>query len=117
MVALHLDFVTKPNGASGLTTVIESVLDDARLGREGLESGVLLVSDREARLVTLLTFWESGRFCVGRERRIQWMQKLLAPYADGPIRAHTCVPNFLLHERVGEFDSQQAVAERNPAFA
>lgn len=117
MVALHLDFVTKPNGASGLRAVIESVLDDARLGREGLESGVLLVSDREARLVTLLTFWDSGRFCSVRERRIQWMQKLLAPYADGPIRAHTCVPNFLLQERADESGPQPMMAGRSVVFA
>jgi len=103
VVALHLDFVAKPAGTSELNRELGLVLKDAGLVREGLETGLLLVSDREARLVTLLTFWDGQRFANGRERRIAWMQKLLAPFADGPVRAQTSSPQFVLAEPATQF--------------
>ena len=96
VLALHLDFVAKPDGAKELNRELGSVLKKAGLAQEGLETGLLLVSDREARLVTLLTFWDAERFRSRREQRIAWMQKLLAPFADGPVRAQTSTPRYVL---------------------
>jgi hypothetical protein len=95
---LHLDFVAKPEGGRPAWNGLEAALSAAELWREGLESSILLVSDREARLVTLLTFWDAGRFLAARESRIAWMQKVLAPFADGSVRAHTSVPQVLARE-------------------
>jgi hypothetical protein len=117
VVALHLDFVAKPDGTRELNRELGVVLKDAALVREGLETGLLLVSDREARLVTLLTFWDARRFAGGRERRIAWMQKLLAPYADGPIRAQTSMPRFVLAEAPAEFMTGGAAADGAAEFA
>ncbi len=103
VVALHLDFVAKPEGTRELNSLVGAVLKEGALGKEGLETALLLVSDREARLVTLLTFWDAGRFANARERRIAWMQKLLAPFADGPIRAQTSTPRFVLAESSADF--------------
>jgi hypothetical protein len=103
VVALHLDFVAKPEGTRELNSLIGAVLKAGGLVKEGLETAVLLVSDREARLVTLLTFWDASRFANARERRITWMQKLLAPFADGPIRAQTSTPRFVLAEASADF--------------
>jgi hypothetical protein len=98
MVALHLSFVASPDGSRELSSELALAVEQARLSNEGLEASLLLVSDREARLVTLVTFWESRRFLPARESCIAWMQKLLAPFADGSIRAHTSVPQFLGEE-------------------
>ena len=98
MVALHLEFVAKPNGSHDLTGEVTSAIEDAQLENEGLEASLLLVCDREARLVTLLTFWDRSRFLADRESRIAWMQKLLAPFADGTVRAHTSRPRFVAQE-------------------
>ena len=57
---------------------------------------MLLVSDREARLVTLLALWDAGRFSAGRERLISRTLKLVSRFADGPPRAHTSLARFLL---------------------
>lgn len=103
VVALHLDFVAKPEGTKELNRELGVILEDAGLVQEGMETGLLLVSDREARLVTLLTFWDARRFAGGRERRIAWMQKLLAPFADGPVRAQTSLPRFVLTDTSREF--------------
>lgn len=105
VVALHLDFVAKPEGTRELNSLVGTVLKQAGLEDEGLETALLLVSDREARLVTLLTFWDANRFSSARERRIAWMQKLLSPFADGPVRAQTSTPKFVLAEAAGELDS------------
>ena len=104
VVALHLDFVAKPEGTRELNSLVGTVLKQAGLADEGLETALLLVSDREARLVTLLTFWDASRFSSARERRIAWMQKLLSPFADGPVRAQTSTPKLVLAEAAGELD-------------
>ena len=101
MVALELDFVARPDGSRELDTELARVLEDARLEDEGLEASLLLVSDREARLVSLLTFWDRTRFMKARECRIAWIEKLLEPFADGSIRAHTSLPRFLAADARG----------------
>ena len=104
VVALHLDFVAKPDGAGDLNRELGLLLNHAGLAEEGLESALLLVSDREARLATLLTFWDARRFATGRAQRIAWMQKLLVAFADGPVRAQTSTPRFVLAEQAIELD-------------
>ena len=110
-VALHLDFVSKPDGAGELNSRLGLMLNRAGLAQEGLESALLLVSDREARLVTLLTFWDARRFATGREQRIAWMQKLLAAFADGPVRAQTSTPRFVLAEQTTEMELNKSVLD------
>ena len=109
VVALHLDFVAKPDGAGELSSELRLMLNRAGLAQEGLESALLLVSDREARLVTLLTFWDAGRFATGREQRIAWMQKLLTAFADGPVRAQTSTPRFVPTEQETEMEKNVLV--------
>jgi len=106
-VALQLDFVAKPEGARELNRELGILLQRAGLAREGLETALLLVSDREARLVTLLTFWDASRFAGGREQRIAWMQKLLSPFSDGPVRVQTSAPQFVAAEPSAELVMDQ----------
>lgn len=117
VVALHLDFVAKPNGARELNRELGTALKKAGLVQEGLETGLLLVSDREARLVTLLTFWDAERFAPRREQRIAWMQKLLAPFADGPVRAQTSTPRFVLAESSAGFGFEAPATMRTEELA
>ena len=95
LVALRLDFVAKPNDYADFTAELAEVIESARLAREGLKGSILLVSDREARLVSVIGFWDCGQFLATRERCIAWMKKLMTPYADGSVRAHTSVPAFV----------------------
>ena len=96
MSALRIDFVASPGNSSDLASDIAKLLEQAELHREGLQASMLLVSDREARLVTLLTLWHAERFQIGRERLTTWTLKLVSRFADGPARAHTSVARFLL---------------------
>jgi hypothetical protein len=117
VLALHLDFVAKPNAAGELGQQLASVLKKAGLVEEGLESGLLLVSDREARLVTLLTFWDAERFQSRREQRIRWMQKLLAPFADGPVRAQTSTPRYVVAQSPEAFSFESSLSLRTEELA
>lgn len=112
VMALHLDFVARPDGARELNRELGAVLKRAGLVQEGLETGLLLVSDREARLVTLLTFWNAEQFASRREQRIAWMQKLLAPFADGPVRAQTSTPRYVLAESPIGFGLEESATIR-----
>jgi hypothetical protein len=99
LMVLHLNFVAKPSSGPEFMNQLAETIENARLDKEGLEASVMLMSDREARLVTLLTFWERSRFLATRKYCIAWMQRLLARFADGTIRAHSSVPQFLVVER------------------
>jgi hypothetical protein len=96
VTALRIDFVAKPGDAIDVASNIGELLEQAGLHREGLQASMLLVSDREARLVSLLTLWDTQRFNAGRERLISWALKIVARLADGPVRAYTGFAHFLL---------------------
>ena len=94
--ALRVDFIAKPGDAIDVASAIEELLEHARLHHEGLQVSMLLVSDREARLVTLLTLWDAERFNAGRERLTAWTLKIVAALADGPVRGYTSFAHFLV---------------------
>jgi hypothetical protein len=96
--ALRIDFVARPGDESGLPSDIGQLLQRAGLHREGLQVSMLLVSDREARLVSLLTLWDAQRFNAGRERLTSWVVKIIAGVSEGPVRAYTSFAHFLLPE-------------------
>jgi hypothetical protein len=96
VTALRIDFIAKPGDAAHVASAMEELLDHAGLHHEGLQASMLLVSDREARLVTLLTLWDAERFNAGRERLTAWTLKIVAALADGPVRGYTSFAHFLV---------------------
>jgi hypothetical protein len=55
VIALRIDFVAKPCHKTNLATEVGKLFASAGLHEAGLQASVLLVSDREVRVVTLLT--------------------------------------------------------------
>src|SRR5262249_34331461 len=56
-------------------------------GRDrGFLQALVLVSEQESRLVTVITFWQADGFAEARERRAVWMRQKLAPYVDRSMR-------------------------------
>lgn len=96
VIALRIDFVAKPCHKTNLATEVGKLFASAGLHEAGLQASVLLVSDREVRVVTLLTLWDGERFDPQRERLISWTLELIANFADGSVRASTNVAHFLL---------------------
>jgi hypothetical protein len=95
VIILRVDFVSKPSKCE-IASQVGDLLAEAGLHQKGLKASMLLVSDREARVVTLLTLWEAERFKPARERLASWTLKIVAQFADGPLRASTSVAHFLL---------------------
>jgi hypothetical protein len=91
-----VDFVSQPSNKCEIAAEVGELLAEAGLYRKGLKASMLLVSDREARVVTLLTLWDAERFNPARERLTSWTLKIVAQFADGPPRASTSVAHFLL---------------------
>lgn len=93
LTAFSFEFVAKPEQAAGaplfLPAAIQSGLEDIA----GFAGSLVMVSDHEARLITVIIFWngtEARRSC---ERSVRRVRALLAPYLDRCLR----VQNLLAH--------------------
>lgn len=96
VVALRVDFVAKPTNKDDIASDVGDLLSQAGLHQAGLQASILLVSDRESRVVTLLTLWNAERFNPARDRLTSWTLNLVARFADGPVRASSGNAYFLL---------------------
>ena len=87
--ALSVEFIAKPEQTHRLREAILTTLQDG-LGRvPGFVRCLVMISAREARLITVVTFWtgaEGTTFCSKRER---WVRSLLMPYVDHCLRVQT----------------------------
>lgn len=48
-----------------------------------------MISDREARLVSVVTFWSGADRVTSGSKRARWLDKLLTPYVDRRLRVRT----------------------------
>lgn len=86
LAAFSFEFVAKPEQAAcaplDLPAAIQSGLDDIA----GFAGSIVMVSDQEARLITVIIFWsgtDARRSCERSARRVR---ALLAPYIDRCLR-------------------------------
>ncbi len=80
------DFVSWPGKAEELQTVLPEAIRTAFDGSANFSGCMVLVSEQEARLVTVITFWKGkGRtkHCNENSKRIE---QLLVPYVDRWLR-------------------------------
>jgi len=82
ILAQGVEFVTLPGMAEKLQTVIPEAMHNA-LGNDGSFSGcMVLVSERETRLMTVITLWtgtDRARQCA---KNAEHLNQLLLPYVD-----------------------------------
>lgn len=89
ITALHIEFVAKPNEAHKVHSVLPSALHGALEGVAGFAGSFVMVSNYEARLVTVVTLWageDRARRC---EENVRWVRALVAPYLDRCLRVQT----------------------------
>src|SRR6266568_5060099 len=77
VLTLRVDFVSKPDNKCEIAAEVGELLAEAGLYQKGLKASMVLVSDREARVVTLLTLWDADRFNSSRERLTSWTLKIV----------------------------------------
>ena len=89
LTALSLEFVARPTEALRAKAAIPQAVNNTLRGVGGYAGCLVMVSDQEARLITLITFWigeERSKRCGENQR---WLCKLIAPYVEGCLRMRT----------------------------
>jgi hypothetical protein len=94
LTAFSFEFVAKPEQAAGaplfLPAAIQSGLEDIA----GFAGSLVMVSDQEARLITVIIFWNGTEARRGCERSMRRVRALLAPYMDRCLRAQNLLAHF-----------------------
>ena len=94
VIALSVEFVAKPQEAHLVESALPAAIVRALKDVPGFAGCAVMISDQEARLATVVTFWagEDGRQrCNQNERRVH---ALLAPYMDRRLRVQTLIAHF-----------------------
>ena len=95
VIAMRVDFVVKPGKEESVSETIDTILENS-FGRErDFLHALVMVSEMESRLVTVITFWNSNGFAEARERRVNWLRQKLAQYLDQSLRVQTCCARVL----------------------
>jgi hypothetical protein len=92
--ALSVEFVAKPQEAHRVETAIPAAIAGALKGVAGFAGCLVMISDQEARLVTVVTLWagdERVKYC---GQNIRWVHALLEPYLDRCLRVQTMVAHL-----------------------
>jgi hypothetical protein len=89
LAALSNEFVAKPVEAHRLHTAIRAAVGDGLNQMPGFAGCLVMISNREARLVTVVTFWSSADRVTSGSKRARWLDKLLTPYVDCRLRVRT----------------------------
>jgi hypothetical protein len=84
-----VQFVATPKAALVAPTAIQSAVTQTLNEVTGFRGCLVMISDQEKRLVTVLTFWfgeNRSRYC---NENVSWIYRLIAPYLDHFLRAQT----------------------------
>ena len=94
VTALSVEFVAKPQEAHRVQATIPAAVAGALKEVSGFAGCLVMISDQEARLVTVVTLWagEDGRKRCDENTR--WVHALLAPYLDRCLRVQTMVAHL-----------------------
>jgi hypothetical protein len=86
VTALSIEFVAKPHEAHRAQLAIPSALAAAFKEVTGFAGCLVMASDQEARLLTVVTLWsgdERQKLC---NENLRWVRALLATYLDRCLR-------------------------------
>jgi len=92
--ARSIEFVAVPDMAARLQATLPGAIRSVLQKSEGFAGCAVMVSEEEARLVTVVTFWR------GKERKSKananalWVEQLLEPYIDRQLRVNTLRAQF-----------------------
>ena len=94
VTALSIEFVAKPQEAHRVEAAIPAALAGALKDVTGFAGCLVMISDQEARLVTVVTLW-AGDDRVNRcSQNARWVHALLKPHLDLCLRVQTMVAHL-----------------------
>ena len=94
LTALSVEFVAVPSEAKHVRDVIPADLEAALQVLDGYKGCMVLVSDQEARLVTVITLWSGSDGLKQCRENAKWVKRLLTPYVDRWLRTQTQVTSL-----------------------
>lgn len=89
LAALCIEFVAKPKEGNRLPSAIPTAVRDGLAQFPGFVGCLVMISDREPRLVSVITFWTGADRATCCGKRAGWVQGLLMPYVDHCLRVQT----------------------------
>jgi hypothetical protein len=104
--------VAKPQEAHRVQAAIPAAIAGALKDVTGFAGCLVMISDQEARLVTVVTLWagnERVKYC---RENVRWVDALLSPYLDRRIRVQTMVAHLPMI-RPETNDTSECFAMRN----
>jgi hypothetical protein len=87
--ALSVEFVAKPGETHRAQSAIPAALAGALRNVSGFAGCLVMISEQEARLVTVITLWVGNDRAKQCGENARWVHKLLAPYVDRCLRVQT----------------------------
>lgn len=92
--ALSIEFVAKPEKARSAPALLPAAINGALQAVTGFAGCLVMVSDQEARLITVVTFWTAsdGQNCCNKN--VRWVRALLSNYVDRCLRERTLVAHL-----------------------
>ena len=94
MSALSIEFVAKPQEAHRVESAIPAAVAGALRDVTGFAGCLVMISDQEARLVTVVTLWSGQDRTKSCNQNVRWVNALLAPYLDHRLRMQTMVAHL-----------------------
>jgi hypothetical protein len=94
ITALNIEFVAKPQDAHRVQTAIPAAIAGALKDVTGFAGCLVMVSDQEARLVTVVTLWTGSERVKCCRENVRWVNALLTPCLDRLIRVQTMVAHL-----------------------
>jgi hypothetical protein len=115
-IALRAEFVLKPGKENKVHQTIDEIVSNSFAYDKEFLQGLVMVSEMETRLVTVITFWRPNGFAELRERRARWLSERLAPYLDKSLRVQT-FSTTVMESKATEISSALTIAEESLSFA
>ena len=94
LTALSIEFVAKPQEAHRVEVAIPTAVAGALKDVTGFAGCLVMISDQEARLVTVVTLWSGHDRTKSCNQNVRWVNALLAPYLDRRLRTQTMVAHL-----------------------
>ncbi len=94
VTALSVEFVAKPQEARRVEAAIPAAIAGALKDVAGFAGCLVMISDQEARLVTVVTLWAGDDRAKRCSQNVRWVRALLAPYLDRCLRVQTMVAHL-----------------------
>jgi len=105
-VALSVEFVAKPEKAASARILLADAIDRTFQEIDSYAGCMVLISEQEARLITVITFWMGGRDRGRCQEHARSVDALLASYVDRRLRVQTLVS----HQPLGTRENPRARA-------